>query len=64
MEGFLIKVIKIIFGFLRWALLHLIIGPFLRNYVEKPGVRLVLRLLGLGEEGPDPAQDVDIERGE
>ena len=64
MEGFLIKVIKIIFGFLHWALLHLIIGPFLRNYVEKPGVRLVMRLLGLGEEGPDPAQDVDIERGE
>ena len=64
MEGFLIKVIKIIFGFLHWALLHLIIGPFLRNYVEKPGVRLVMRLLGLGGEGPDPAQDVDIERGE
>ena len=64
MERFLIRMIKVVFGFLRWALLHLIIGPFVRNYVERPGVRLVMRLLGLGDQGPDPAQDVDVERGE
>ena len=64
MERFLIRMIKVVMGFLRWALLHLIIGPFVRNYVEKPAVRLIMRLLGLGDQGPDPAQDVDIERGE
>ena len=64
MERFLIKVITIMFGFLRWALIHLIIEPFVRNNVERPGARLVMRLLGLGDQGPDPAQDMDVERGE
>ena len=64
MERFLIRMIKVVFGFLRWALLHLIIGPFVRNHVEKPAVRLIIRLLGLGDQEPEPAQDVDIERGE
>ena len=64
MEGFVIRVVKIIFEFLRWAFIHFIIRPFLMKYVEEPCISLVLRLLGLGEEGPVPAQDVDIERGE
>ena len=64
MEGFVVGMIKIIFEFLRWAFIHFIIRPFLKEYVEEPCISLVLRLLGLEEEGPVPAQDVDIERGE
>ena len=63
MKGFVIRMIKIIFEFLRWAFIHFIIKPFLREYVEEPCVSLVLRLLGLGEEEPVHAEDVDMERG-
>ena len=64
MERVLIRMIKVVMGFLLWVLLHLVIGPCVRNYLEKPAVRLIMRLLGLGDQGPDPAQDVDVERGE
>ena len=63
MEGFVIRMIKIIFEFLRWAFIHFIIKPFLRKYVEEPCISLVLRLLGLEEEEPVHAGDVDMERG-
>ena len=62
MERVLIRMIKVVMGFLRWALLHLVIGPCVRNYLEKPAVKLIMRVLGL-DQGPDPAQDVDVERG-
>ena len=59
----MIRMIKVVMGFLRWALLHVVIGPCVRNYLEKPAVNLILRVLGLGDEGPGvPSQDV--ERGE
>ena len=61
----MIRMIKVVMGFLRWALLHVIIGPCVRNYLEKPAVNLILRVLGLGDEGPGvPSQDVDVERGD
>ena len=59
----MIRMIKVVMGFLRWALLHMVIGPCVRNYLEKPAVNLILRVLGLGDQGPGvPSQDV--ERGE
>ena len=59
----MIRMIKAVMGFLRWALLHMVIGPCVRRYLEKPTVNLILRVFGLGDQDPGvPSQDV--ERGE
>ena len=63
MERMVIKMIKAVVGFLRWALLHMVIGPCIHRYLEKPTVNLILRVFGFGDQDHGvPSQDV--ERGE
>ena len=59
----MIRMIKAVMGFLRWALLHMVIGPCIHRYLKKPTVNLILRVFGFGDRDPGvPSQDV--ERGE
>ena len=57
------RMIKAVVGFLRWILLHMVIGPFIHRYLEVPTVNLLLRVFRFEDQDHGvPSQDV--ERGE